>query len=54
MKYVFQNEIAIQITFLGQTLAALKINNQFTKMNDEWKKLQHLTQQKAKQLTLKY
>ncbi|XP_063696613.1 spectrin alpha chain [Culicoides brevitarsis] len=44
------NEIAIQLTSLGQTEAALKINTQVQTLNEEWQQLQTLTQQRANQL----
>lgn len=44
------NEIAIQLTSLGQTEAALKINQQIQTLNEDWQQLQVLTQERANQL----
>ncbi|XP_035787487.1 spectrin alpha chain isoform X2 [Anopheles albimanus] len=44
------NEIAIQLTSLGQTEAALKIKTQIQTLNEEWATLQTITQERASQL----
>lgn len=44
------NEIAVQLTSLGQTEAALKIQSQMQDLNENWTKLQQLTVEKANQL----
>ena len=44
------NEIAVQLTSLGQTEAALKIKTQVQTLNEEWQQLQHITTERANQL----
>lgn len=44
------NEIAVQLTSLGQTEAALKIKTQIHTLNEEWQQLQHITTERASQL----
>lgn len=44
------NEIAVQLTSLGQTEAALKIKTQIHTLNEEWQQLQHITTERANQL----
>lgn len=44
------NEIAVQLTSLGQTEAALKIKTQIQTLNKEWAILQIITQERACQL----
>lgn len=44
------NEIAVQLTSLGQTEAALKIKTQVQTLNEEWQQLQHITTERASQL----
>ncbi|XP_017134914.1 spectrin alpha chain isoform X4 [Drosophila miranda] len=44
------NEIAVQLTSLGQTEAALKIQTQMQDLNEKWNNLQTLTTEKASQL----
>ena len=44
------NEIAVQLTSLGQTEAALKIKTQIQTLNEEWATLQNITQERASQL----
>jgi spectrin alpha len=44
------NEIAVQLTSLGQTEAALKIKTQMHTLNEEWTQLQHITTERASQL----
>ncbi|KAH8239266.1 hypothetical protein KR032_002631 [Drosophila birchii] len=44
------NEIAVQLTSLGQTEAALKIQTQMQDLNEKWNNLQTLTAEKASQL----
>lgn len=44
------NEIAVQLTSLGQTEAAFKIQTQMRELNDKWTSLQELTTQRASQL----
>ncbi|XP_013112769.1 spectrin alpha chain isoform X1 [Stomoxys calcitrans] len=44
------NEIAIQLTSLGQTEAAMKIQTQMQDLNEKWNNLQTLTAEKASQL----
>ncbi|XP_055377124.1 spectrin alpha chain isoform X3 [Condylostylus longicornis] len=44
------NEIAVQLTSLGQTEAALKIQTQMHDLNEKWTNLKQLTTEKAAQL----
>ncbi|XP_037907780.1 spectrin alpha chain isoform X2 [Hermetia illucens] len=44
------NEIAVQLTSLGQTEAALKIQTQMQDLNEKWTSLQQLTAERANQL----
>ncbi|CRL06706.1 CLUMA_CG019447, isoform A [Clunio marinus] len=44
------NEIAVQLTSLGQTEAALKIKTQIQTLNEDWQQLQHITAERANQL----
>ncbi|XP_070496510.1 spectrin alpha chain isoform X3 [Chironomus tepperi] len=44
------NEIAVQLTSLGQTEAALKIKTQMHTLNEEWQQLQNITTERASQL----
>lgn len=44
------NEIAVQLTSLGQTEAALKIKTQVSTLNEEWVQLQNITSESARQL----
>lgn len=44
------NEIAVQLTSLGKTEAALKIKTQVQTLNEEWQQLQHITTERASQL----
>jgi len=44
------NEIAIQLTSLGQTEAAMKIQTQMQDLNEKWASLQQITVERASQL----
>lgn len=44
------NEIAVQLTSLGQTEAALKIKTQIQTLNEDWQQLQQITAERASQL----
>lgn len=44
------NEIAVQLTSLGQTEAALKIQTQMQDLNEKWTQLQAVTVERANQL----
>lgn len=44
------NEIAIQLTSLGQTEAAMKIQTQMQDLNEKWASLQQITVERATQL----
>ncbi|XP_055707829.1 spectrin alpha chain isoform X3 [Phlebotomus papatasi] len=44
------NEIAVQLTSLGQTEAALKIQTQMQDLNEKWATLQQVTTERASQL----
>ncbi|XP_046383507.1 spectrin alpha chain [Ischnura elegans] len=44
------NEIAVQLTSLGQTEAALKIQTQIEDLNEKWTSLQQVTRERAAQL----
>ncbi|XP_055312363.1 spectrin alpha chain isoform X2 [Sitodiplosis mosellana] len=44
------NEIAIQLTSLGQTEAAMKIQTQMQDLNEKWASLQQITVERANQL----
>lgn len=44
------NDVAVQLTTLGQTEAAIKIQTQMRDLNEKWHSLQELTTQRATQL----